>query len=214
MSPARRPRRRRSRACGSSRQSARRGTARAAPRAGARGSSAAASGHGTKPDSAADERKHRLADQVDSGRRRPALRGPELDAIRTCIPQPEHALGDLLGRPRYAEAIEARRLSRRQRGIVPGDDVEIRLYDGRRTLARPVTVLVDDGDAADHEPDVRVVDPTAHDGEQVYVRGATDLDLVGHGAGPACGVLAPRADQERYALADTRISERRSGCER
>ena len=47
-----------------------------------------------------------------------------------------------------------RLLARLQRGIVPCDDVEIRLDVGSRTLSRPLTFLVDDGDAvAVHAPD-------------------------------------------------------------
>ena len=64
------------------------------------------------------------------------------------------ALGDLLRRARDAEALERRRLARREleRRVEMRDDAEVRLDRGPRALARPVAVLVDDADRTRRRP--------------------------------------------------------------
>src|SRR6186997_329047 len=95
--------------------------------------------------SAAKQREDALADQLDPGERSAALRRAELDAVGACVPELQDVLGNLFRRPRDGEALERRRLTRLEleRGIEMSHHVEVRLHGGARSLASPVSILVD-----------------------------------------------------------------------
>ena len=163
--------------------------------------------------SAAEQRKNAVADEVDAGERRTPLRRSELDAVGACVPELDDARRDLLGRAGDAEALDGARLARAERRVEVRDDVEVRL-DGERARARAQSPSSSTTrDAADDEPSPRVVDPAAHDGEEVGF--ALPPSFTSSATVPAQRVVSrpPGADEERHARRDARIRQRRPWLE-
>ena len=96
----------------------------------------------------------------------------------------EDVVGDQRARTLIVTGGEERAYARdqlrleRDGGVELGDDGEIHRDLASRNSASPVAVLVDHGDRAEHDPDLGVADPLAHDRNDVRIRAAADLQLL------------------------------------